>query len=134
MKEQNILFYSKCSKPCINLIKKIDEEKLTSYFKFISVDNMKKTELPSFIYNIPTIVINGLTKPLSGKDAFDWVINQKYFNNETNNINKSHTEYKPISTYNDGIESNNASFSYLNDSQNESNKKFTSINFEPTRS
>ena len=57
----------------------------TSYgFKFSQIDNTNN--IPKNITIVPTIIDTTIEAPLEGKKAFEYVINQKYFNHPTNNV------------------------------------------------
>ena len=83
----NYLFYSdKCnySKELLNLIKK---ENLNDKINIINIDNDKnKNEFIKLGFNkIPLLITSDTNKPLYGTNAFEWINNQKYFNQITNN-------------------------------------------------
>lgn len=86
MNSSNILFYSEKCKYCYKLLQEIKTRNLEGVFKFVCADT---TKVPSIITSVPTIVVRQCTKPLVGKDAFNWVANQTFFNIPTNNINAS---------------------------------------------
>jgi hypothetical protein len=52
-------------------------------FKFVNIDII---DPPKEIDIVPTIVDTELIQPLKGKKAFEYLLNIKYFNNPTNNI------------------------------------------------
>lgn len=79
-----ILFYSQTCNFCLKLLEYIDKNKLTEYFKIICID--KSNNIPKNITIVPTVVDTTIEAPLEGKKAFEYVINQKYFNHPTNNI------------------------------------------------
>jgi hypothetical protein len=51
-----------------------------------SGDIDKINNVPKEIDIVPTIVDEQLREPLKGKNAFEYLLNSKYFNNPTNNI------------------------------------------------
>ncbi len=52
-------------------------------FKLINID---KVTAPKDIDIVPTIIDTELNQPLKGKKAFEYLLNIKYFNNPTNNV------------------------------------------------
>jgi hypothetical protein len=52
-------------------------------FKLVNID---KTDAPKEIDIVPTIIDTELNQPLKGKKAFEYLLNIKYFNNPTNNV------------------------------------------------
>jgi len=79
-----ILFYSQTCNFCLKLLEYIDKNNLAEYFKIICID--KSNNIPKNITIVPTVVDTTIEAPLEGKKAFEYVINQKYFNHPTNNI------------------------------------------------
>ena len=79
-----ILFYSESCNFCLKLLEYIDKNKLGQYFKLISIDKSKN--IPTNVTIVPTIIDTSVEAPLEGKKAFEYVINQKYFNHPTNNV------------------------------------------------
>ena len=80
-----IIFYSNSCDFCGKLLEYIERNKLNEYFKMICIDdNLKK--IPKNIKQVPTIIDTDIEAPLEGKKAFEYVINQKYFNHPTNNV------------------------------------------------
>lgn len=79
-----ILFYSETCNFCLKLLEYIDRNKLGEFFKLICID--KTSNIPKNISVVPTIIAPGIEAPLEGKKAFEYVINQKYFNHPTNNV------------------------------------------------
>jgi len=78
-----VIFYSEQCEFCEKLIKYLDKHNLRPLFKLINID---KTTAPKEIDVVPTIVDTELNQPLKAKKAFEYLINVKYFNNPTNNI------------------------------------------------
>jgi hypothetical protein len=70
----------------------IDNNKIN--IKRVNIANMKS--IPSFLENVPTIVAEGVSQPLVGKQALNWVVNQQYFNVGSNNINNSKNIKQPF--------------------------------------
>ena len=80
-----ILFYSESCNFCLKLLEYINKNNLTQHFKMICIDN-KTAKVPKNITIVPTIIDTIIEVPMEGKKAFEYVINQKYFNHPTNNI------------------------------------------------
>lgn len=72
MEKQNIIFYSKYCTHCKNLLIKLKETNLLNLFdKKVCIDNMKN--LPSFLKEVPTIIITDYDKPLEYDNALNWI-------------------------------------------------------------
>ena len=69
----------------MKLIEYIEKNTLSEYFNMICIDN-DNVKIPENITVVPTIIDEEVEAPLEGKKAFEYVINQKYFNHPTNNI------------------------------------------------
>ena len=65
------------------MLEYLDKHKIRNMFKMINVDS---NEIPKSITIVPTIIDVNLNQVLEGKKAFDYLVNMKYFNNPTNNI------------------------------------------------
>ena len=68
----------------MKLTEYISKNNLNDYFNMICIDD-NITKVPSNITVVPTIIDEDVEAPLEGKKAFEYVINQKYFNHPTNN-------------------------------------------------
>jgi len=79
-----ILFYSNECKFCIKLLEYIKTNNLIEFFKMINIDEL--TNIPDNITIVPTIIDSTIEAPLEGKKAFEFVLNHKFFNYPTNNI------------------------------------------------
>ncbi len=79
-----ILFYSEKCDYSKKIISYMDKNKIISNFKLINVDVLNT--IPKEIDIVPTIIDDKLREPLKGKNAFEYLLNSKYFNNQTNNI------------------------------------------------
>ena len=79
-----ILFYSNECKFCIKLLEYLKKNNLERYFKMINIMSIKN--IPENITIVPTIIDDTIEAPLEGKQAFEYVINQKFFNYPTNNV------------------------------------------------
>ncbi len=78
-----VVFYSQQCNYCIKLIEYLEKHNIKSLFKMINID---VTEAPKEIDIVPTIIDTELNQPLKGKKAFEYLLNIKYFNNPTNNV------------------------------------------------
>lgn len=78
-----ILFYSKECKYSNELISKIQETELVNEFNLIDIN---ESEIPETIKVVPTIIDSEYKDLLEGKKAFEYIFNNKYFNNKTNNL------------------------------------------------
>lgn len=79
-----ILFYSEKCNFCLKLLEYIDKNNIADFFKMICID--RTNNIPKHITLIPTIIDTTIEAPFEGKKAFEYVINQKYFNHPTNNL------------------------------------------------
>jgi hypothetical protein len=61
----------------------LDKHNIKSMFKLVNIDIL---DYPKEIDVVPTIVDTDIMQPLKGKKAFEYLLNIKYFNNPTNNI------------------------------------------------
>jgi hypothetical protein len=68
----------------------LDKHNIKSLFKLVNIDII---DPPKEIDTVPTIVDTELVQPLKGKKAFEYLLNIKYFNNPTNNI--EYIQYLP---------------------------------------
>ena len=78
-----VIFYSNYCEYSVKLVAYLDKHNIKNMFKLVCVDNV---DPPKEIDIVPTIVDSELNQPLKGKKAFDYLLNLKYFNNPTNNI------------------------------------------------
>lgn len=78
-----LLFYSDNCEFCKKLFEYLDKYNIKSMFNLINIDI---TEVSKDIDMVPTIIDTELNQPLKGKKVFEYLINLKYFNNPTNNI------------------------------------------------
>jgi len=78
-----VIFYSDKCQYCNNMMIYLDKHNIKSMFKLVNIDNI---DPPKEIDIVPTIVDTELIQPLKGKKAFEYLLNIKYFNNPTNNI------------------------------------------------
>jgi hypothetical protein len=68
----------------MKLIEYLDKNSLNEFFNKICIDDT--LNIPKNITVVPTIIDEEIEAPLEGKKAFEYVINQKYFNHPTNNV------------------------------------------------
>jgi len=78
-----IIFYSTNCKYCLKLLEYLDKHNIKNIFKLVDID---KNKIPKNIKIVPTLIDTDLNQPLTEKSVFDYVINLRYFNNPTNNI------------------------------------------------
>ncbi len=79
-----ILFYSNECNFCSKLLEYLKKNDLEKYFKMLDIDTLRT--IPTNITIVPTIIDDTIEAPLEGKKAFEYIINQKFFNHPTNNI------------------------------------------------
>ena len=79
-----ILFYSNECKFSSKLLEYIKNNNLIDFFKLVDIDLLQN--IPENINIVPTIIDSNIEAPLDGKKAFEYVINHKFFNHPTNNI------------------------------------------------
>ena len=110
-----LLFYSNECKYCSKLLEYLKKNNLEKQFKMFNIDVLK--QIPDNITIVPTIIDDTVEAPIEGKLAFEYVINQKYFNHPTNNINLwiNNNIPKPnIEEDKKAIDKNNSIFSSIN--------------------
>ncbi len=78
-----VVFYSEQCDYCKKLLAYLDKYSIKSLFKLVNID---KVTAPKDIDIVPTIIDTELNQPLKGKKAFEYLLNIKYFNNPTNNV------------------------------------------------
>ena len=78
-----ILFYSEKCDFSTKIYQYIERNNLTSHFKLYCVE---RCTIPQDIKMVPTIIDTDLNQVMEGKLAFDYLLNIKYFNIQTNNI------------------------------------------------
>ncbi len=79
-----ILFYSEHCEFCKQLKEYLNVNNLTQNFNIINIHSLPK--IPDNITIVPTIIDPSIEAPIEGKNAFEYIINQKYFDHPTNNI------------------------------------------------
>lgn len=80
-----VLFYSNKCPHCKKLFKLIESKNLKDDFKLVNVDN--NNNIPKDITQVPTVIETDMNIVLTGKKVFEFVLSQKYFNLQSNNIN-----------------------------------------------
>ena len=78
-----VIFYSDKCQYCNNMMLYLDKHQIKTMFKLINIDNINP---PEEIDIVPTIVDTELNQFLNGKKVFEYLLNIKYFNNPTNNV------------------------------------------------
>jgi hypothetical protein len=78
-----ILFYSSKCEYSKKILLYLEKNNIKDFFKMLNIDNQK---IPNDIKIVPTIIDTDLNEIMEGKKAFEYLINIKYFNNPTNNI------------------------------------------------
>ena len=89
-----IVFYSNQCEYCNKLLLYLEKYNIKSLFKLINIDD---TPAPPGIDSVPSIIDTELIQPLKGKAVFEYLLNLKYFNNPTNNI--EYIKNIPINPY-----------------------------------
>lgn len=89
-----IIFYSEECEYCKKMLAYLDKYNIRNVFKLIDI-NSNINEIPKNIDIVPTIIDTELNQPLKGKQAFEYLINIRYFNNPTNNISYIESIQKP---------------------------------------
>lgn len=69
----NVLFFSKKCKTSNLFITMCQQNKILKYFQMIDVDDKIKELSEKGLKVVPTIIIKGLTKPIEGKNVFNWL-------------------------------------------------------------
>ena len=77
------LYYSENCNVCLKLIEYLEKNNIINQFRLIDIS---KNEKPREVDVVPTIIDSDLNQPQKGKQAFEYLLNIKYFNNPTNNI------------------------------------------------
>jgi len=69
----NVLFFSKNCKTCNTFITMCQQNKILKYFRMVDVDDKIAELSQKGLKVVPTIIIKGLTKPIEGKNVFNWL-------------------------------------------------------------
>lgn len=78
-----IIFYSNKCEYSKKMLTYLENNNIKSFFKLVNID---QNSYPPDIDMVPTIIDTELNQPMKGKKAFEYLLNIKYFNNPTNNI------------------------------------------------
>lgn len=78
-----VIFYSTKCEYSSKLLQYLEKNNINHLFKLVNIDI---TEIPKEIDIVPTIIDTELNQPMKGKKAFEYILNLKYFNNPTNNM------------------------------------------------
>lgn len=78
-----IIFYSDQCEYSKKMLAYLDKYNIKYLFKLV---NINEVDIPKEIDMVPTIIDDELNQALKGKSAFEYLVNIKYFNNMTNNI------------------------------------------------
>lgn len=77
MATRNILFYSEICPLSRKIINMLNYEKLADFFILFCVDG-RLHEVPSGLTRVPTMVVNGVDKPLVANDIMGWINAMKF--------------------------------------------------------
>jgi len=86
-----MLYYSNFCINCKDFINVLCKNPI--YSRFIKINVSAKTNFPPFIKSVPTILVPGYTKPLVGREVFNWLENLS--KKETKKQNKDIIPYSP---------------------------------------
>lgn len=78
-----VVFYSEQCEYSKKLLAYLEKNNIKNLFKLVNID---KSYVPDEIDVVPSIVDTELNQPMKGKKAFEYLLNLKYFNNPTNNV------------------------------------------------
>ena len=78
-----VVFYSEQCEYSKKLLAYLEKNNIKNLFKLVNID---ETDVPNDIDVVPSIVDTELNQPMKGKKAFEYLLNLKYFNNPTNNV------------------------------------------------
>jgi hypothetical protein len=78
-----VIFYSTKCEYSNKLLQYLEKNNISNLFKLVNIDII---EPPNGIDIVPTIIDTELNQPMKGKKAFEYIINLKFFNNPTNNV------------------------------------------------
>ena len=71
-----VLYYSKKCKYSIELYNLLHSNNLIKYVKLVCVDEIDHQYLPKSITSVPSLLMQNVHKPLTGKELFSWVNKQ----------------------------------------------------------
>jgi len=86
MATRNVLFYSKQCSLSRQILNILNQEQFINFFVLFCVDG-RLHEVPKGITHVPTMIVNGIDKPLVANDIMGWINNMKFlkYNNPNNN-------------------------------------------------
>lgn len=121
---KKIIFYSNECEYCNKLLEYLNKYNLNNIFKLIDINTIKT--IPDYIDSVPTLIDSNLNQPIKNKQVFEYLINLKYFNNPTNNINlittienpKIINDSKAYQNSNNNLEINETTEFYDNNQEN----------------
>lgn len=90
----NVLFFSKKCKTSNLFITMCQQNKILKYFQMIDVDDKIKELSEKGLKVVPTIIIKGLSKPIEGKNVFNW-LESILSMNSNKKIDNSNDQYLP---------------------------------------
>lgn len=136
---KKIIFYSNDCEYCNKLLEYINKYNLNDTFKLVDIKSIKK--IPESIKTVPTLIDPNLNQPLLNKQVFEYLVNFKYFNNPTNNINFTSTienpkiinDSKAFQNINNNMIINETVDFYNNNHDNILNNMKTSRNIQTTK-
>ena len=82
-KQMNILYYSKFSTMCTDLLKLMDSYGVLNKFFLKCIDDMEI--LPKGLERIPTLIVVGVNKPLVAREAMEWFDSMRPMFSQQNN-------------------------------------------------
>ena len=78
-----VIFYSDKCEYSIKILAYLNKYNIENMFKLV---NINTSEYPKEIDSVPTIIDTDLSQPIKGKKALEYLMNIRYFNNPTNNV------------------------------------------------
>lgn len=90
----NVLFFSKKCKTSNLFITMCQQHKILKYFQMIDVDDKIKELSEKGLKIVPTIIVKDLTKPIEGKNVFNW-LESIISMNSNKKIDNSNEQYLP---------------------------------------
>lgn len=119
---EDIIFYSNKCQHCIKLLDEISKCELSQYFKMYCIDG-NMTEIRKYIKTVPTIIINNLSKPLIGYEAFRLIESFKEMKNKNKFCTDNGLMFKNIIEQINISGLNNTNMDYVDIDGNLHNKK-----------
>lgn len=78
-KNINVLFYSKYTATCLDLLKLMESHNILNKFVLKCIDDMDENQMPKALKVVPTLLVSGIEKPLEGKEALIWFNDNRQF-------------------------------------------------------